>query len=154
MERIVDAADLEARTGTELGVSDWFEVTQTDVSAFAELTGDEFWIHTDPERAASSRFGGTIAHGLYTLSLEPRFRYELVTFAGWPVQLNYGYGRVRFPAPLPVGSRIRMRSILTDAHRASSGWRVTLEQIFEREGGDRPACVAEAILHLFDDPGD
>lgn len=154
MESIEDATDLQARTGKELGVSDWFEITQADVTEFAELTGDRFWIHTDPERAASSRFGGTVAHGLFTLSLEPRFRYELVTFAGWPVQLNYGYGKVRFPAPLPVGSRIRMRSVLTGAERASSGWRITLEQTFEREGAERPVCVAEAILHLFDDPED
>ena len=101
--------DVRRLVGNELGVSAWFEITQSDVSAFAQLTGDLFWIHTDVARAAETPWGTTIAHGLYTLSLGPRFMEEIVRWEDLGVMQNYGYERVRFTAPLPVGSRVRAR---------------------------------------------
>lgn len=149
MKRIEDSAQLRDAVGEELGVSDWYAVTQEDVDAFARVTKDEFWLHVDPQKASQSPFGGTIAHGLYTLSLEPMFRYELVSF-GWDVMVNYGFNRVRFPAPVPVGSRIRMRSKVAHVKEETGGWEVTLEQTFEVDGGDKPVCVAEGVLRLID----
>src|SRR3954470_2305757 len=104
--------ELRAKVGEELGVSEWHEVTQERIDAFAEATGDDQWIHVDPERAAQTPFGGTIAHGLYTLSLAPALTSSLLSFDGFAFALNYGYNRIRFPAPLPVGSRIRLRAAL------------------------------------------
>ncbi len=149
MKQIEDVAQLREAVGEELGVSDWYAVTQEDVDAFARVTKDEFWLHVDPQKASQSPFGGTIAHGLYTLSLEPMFRYELVSF-GWEVMVNYGFNRVRFPAPVPVGSRVRMRSKVAQVKKVAGGWEVTLEQTFELDGGDKPVCVAEGVLRLID----
>ena len=101
--------ELKAAVGQELGVSDWYEVTQEAINEFAEVTQDFQWIHVDPERAKETPFGGTIAHGLYTLSLGPKFSYEIFDLQGFAFGVNYGYGKVRFPAPLPVGTRVRMR---------------------------------------------
>ncbi|HKG03892.1 MAG TPA: MaoC family dehydratase, partial [Conexibacter sp.] len=105
--------ELRSRLGQELGVSGWHEVTQEEIDAFAQVTGDDYWIHVDPDRARSTPFGSTIAHGLLTLSLGPRFSYEIYEVTGVAFGVNYGFGRVRFPAPLPVGSRVRMRATLT-----------------------------------------
>jgi acyl dehydratase len=101
--------ELKTKIGEELGVSDWHEVTQEAIDAFADATGDHQWIHVDPERASGTPFGDTIAHGLYTLSLGPKLSDALFSIGGFAFGLNYGYGRVRFPAPLPVGSRVRER---------------------------------------------
>ena len=95
--------ELKAAVGQELGVSDWYEVTQEAINEFAEVTQDFQWIHVDPERAEETPFGGTIAHGLYTLSLGPKFSYEIFDLQGFAFGVNYGYDKVRFPAPLPVG---------------------------------------------------
>ena len=141
--------DLRARVGQELGVSDWHEVTQSAIDAFAEATGDHQWIHVDPERAKETPFGGTIAHGLYTLSLGPQFAYDLFTVEGVAFGLNYGYDKVRFPAPLPVGSRVRMRARLTAVEDVPGGVQFTVTQTFEREGGDKPVCVAESLSRVY-----
>jgi acyl dehydratase len=141
--------DLRANVGEELGVSSWYEVTQDDIDAFAGVTGDRQWIHVDPERAADTPFGGTIAHGLYTLSLGPRFTYELFSVDGFAFALNYGFGKVRFPAPLPVGSRVRMRATLSNVEDVPGGVQVTVTQTFEREGGDKPVCVAESLVRFY-----
>ncbi|QEC46643.1 MaoC family dehydratase [Baekduia soli] len=141
--------ELKSRVGEELGVSDWFEVTQESVDAFAETTGDHQWIHVDPERAKDTPFGGTIAHGLYTLSLGPRFSYALFEIRGAAFGLNYGYDRVRFPAPLPIGSRVRMRATLSAAVEVPGGVQFTVTQTFEREGGDKPVCVADAVARYY-----
>jgi acyl dehydratase len=140
--------ELEAAVGQELGASSWLTVGQDEIDAFARATGDDYWIHTDPERAGRSPLGGTIAHGLLTLSLGPRLMYEVVAFEGFAVSMNLGYDRVRFPAPLPAGSRVRMRAALTAVRLGDGGARVSLTQTFEREGADRPVCVAEFLLHL------
>jgi acyl dehydratase len=141
--------ELRGKVGEELGVSSWREVTQEDVDAFADVTGDHQWIHVDPERAAQTPFGGTIAHGLFTLSLGPAFGYELFSVEGFAFALNYGYGRVRFPAPLPVGAKVRMRATLSGVDDVSGGVQVTVTQTFEREGGDKPVCVAESLARFY-----
>jgi acyl dehydratase len=141
--------ELKSRVGEELGVSDWHEVTQDKIDAFAEVTGDDQWIHIDPERAKETPFGGTIAHGYYTLSLAPRFSYDLFKLDGVAFGLNYGLGKVRFPAPLPVGDKVRMRMELQDVADIPGGAQITMKLTFEREGGDKPVCVAESLSRVY-----
>lgn len=141
--------EIVAKIGEELGVTAWHEVTQEAINTFADVTNDPQWIHVDPVRAAQSPFGGTIAHGLYTLSLAPGFCAELFSLEGVAIGMNYGYERVRFPAPLLVGSRVRMRATLSAAEEAMGGYRVTITGVFETEDGDKPVCVAEMIFRLF-----
>ena len=144
--------EVKAAVGQELGVSDWYEVTQATIDEFAEVTGDHQWIHVDPERAAQTPFGGTIAHGLFTLSLGPKFSYEVMDMQGFAFGVNYGYGKVRFPAPLPVGSKVRMRAALTNVDDVPGGIQITVTQTFEREGEEKPVCVAESLARLFSAP--
>ncbi len=141
--------ELKTRVGDELGVSDWREVTQADIDKFAEVTGDDQWIHVDPERAKDTPFGGTIAHGYYTLSLAPVFSYELFELTGVAMGINYGANKVRFPAPLPVGSKVRMRMTLQDVTDIPGGAQTTMLLTFEREGGDKPVCVAETLSRVY-----
>ena len=141
--------ELKAKIGEELGVSEYIEVTQAAVDAFAEATNDHQWIHVDPERAKDTPFGGTIAHGLYTLSLGPQFSYGLFDMQGFAFGLNYGYGKVRFPAPVPVGSRLRMRASLTAVDDVPGGVQFTVTQTFEIEGGQKPVCVAESLARAY-----
>jgi len=147
MEQLVfrDVDTLRARVGEELGVSAWYAVTQEAVDAFAQLTGDHQWIHVDRERAAASPFGTTIAHGLLTLSIGPRFLTELVTIDLGGFGLNYGYDRVRFPAPLRVGARVRMRLTLSAVTDVPGGIQVAFLETFEVEGEAKPVCVAEVL---------
>jgi acyl dehydratase len=141
--------EVKAHVGQELGVSDWQQVTQEDIDRFAEVTGDDQWIHVDVERAKQTPFGGTIAHGYYTLSLAPTFSYRLFTFEGFSFAMNYGLNRVRFPAPLPVGSRVRMRAKLAAVDDVPGGAQITTDLTFEREGGDKPVCVAESLVRVY-----
>lgn len=138
-------AGIRSWVGQELGVSNWYDVGQDVVDAFADCTGDFQWIHVDPERAEASPFGGTIAHGLFTLSLGPKFAGELFNVEGFGFGLNYGYDRVRYPAPLPVGSRVRMRAELLSAEDVQGGVQIVVRQTFELEGSEKPVCVADAI---------
>jgi acyl dehydratase len=149
MRTITGLDELKAAEGEELGTSDWHEVTQEAIDAFADATGDHQWIHVDPQRAKDTPFGGTIAHGLYTLSLGPQFTYALFEVQGVAFGLNYGYNKVRYPAPLPVGSRVRMRATLTAADEIPGGLQMTVTQTFEREGGDKPVCVAESVSRVY-----
>ena len=149
MLTITGVEDLKARAGDELGVSEWYLVTQEEIDAFADTTGDHQWIHVDVERAADTPFGGTIAHGLYTLSLGPRFTFEVFTIDGFAFGLNYGYNKVRFPAPLPVGTRVRMRATLSAVDDVPGGVQITITETFEREGGDKPVCVAESVARMY-----
>ena len=144
--------EVKAAVGQELGVSDWYEVTQATIDQFAQVTGDHQWIHVDPERAAQTPFGGTIAHGLFTLSLGPKFSYEIMDMQGFAFGVIYGYGKVRFPAPLPVGSKVRMRAALTNVDDVPGGIQITVTQTFEREGEEKPVCVAESLARLFSAP--
>jgi acyl dehydratase len=141
--------EVRAWVGRELGISEWHRVTQEDIDAFADVTGDHQWIHVDPERAAATPFGGTIAHGYYTLSLAPRFIYAMYTLEGFAFGLNYGLNKVRFPAPLPVGDRVRMRASLLSVDDVSGGAQITVQLTFEREGGDKPVCVAETLSRVY-----
>jgi acyl dehydratase len=149
MLTITGIDELKAKVGEELGVSDWHEVTQDEIDAFAEATGDHQWIHVDAERAAQTPFGGTIAHGLLTLSLGPQFTYQSYSLEGFAFGLNYGYDRVRFPAPLPVDSRVRMRATLTSVDDVPGGIQMKVTQTFEIEGGEKPVCVAEQLVRLY-----
>jgi acyl dehydratase len=149
MTTITGMEELRAAEGTELGVTDWQEVTQEEVDAFADATGDRQWIHVEPERAAQTPFGGTIAHGLYTLSIAPVLTSSLLSFDGFAFALNYGYNRVRFPAPLPVGARVRLRATLAAVEVIPGGAQITIVQTFEREGSDKPVCVAESLARVY-----
>src|SRR4051812_43220185 len=149
MTTITGLDGLRRANGTELGVTDWHEGTQAVGEAVADATGDHQWIHVDPQRAAQSPLGGTIAHGLYTLSLAPAMTSKLLSFEGFAFALNYGYNRVRFPAPLPVGSRVRMRATLANVEAIPGGAQITIVQTFEREGGDKPVCVAESLARVY-----
>jgi acyl dehydratase len=149
MRTITGLEELKAAEGEVLGTSDWHEVTQKDVNTFADVTGDHQWIHVDIERAKETPFGGTIAHGLYTLSLGPQFSYAMFEISGIAFGINYGYDKVRFPAPLPVGSKVRMRATLTKAEDVPGGVQFTVTQTFEREGGDKPVCVAESLSRVY-----
>jgi acyl dehydratase len=141
--------EVKAYVERELGISDWHLVTQERIDRFAEVTGDDQWIHVDPERARESPFGGTIAHGYYTLSLAPRFSYDMFKFEGFAFGVNYGLNRVRFPAPLPVGEKVRMRAKLEAVEEIPGGAQITTELTFEREGGEKPVCVAESLARVY-----
>jgi acyl dehydratase len=141
--------DLRTRTGDELGVSDWHEVPQATIDAFAEVTGDRQWIHTDAERARTSQFGGTIAHGYYTLALAPTLLDEVLPLDQFTFAVNYGLDKLRFPAPLPVGDRVRMRVRLDRVVDFDGGATLTLTLTFERAGGDRPVAVAQTLYRVF-----
>jgi acyl dehydratase len=149
MRTITGMDELKRAEGEELGTSDWHEVTQADIDAFAEVTGDHQWIHVDPERARDTPFGGTIAHGYYTLSLAPRFTEQIVRFDGFAFAVNYGLNKVRFPAPVPVGSRVRMSAKLASLEEVPGGAQITMALTFEREGGDKPICVAETLARVY-----
>ena len=140
---------LRSRVGEELGLSDWHTVTQAHIDAFASATDDYERIHVDPERAKETPWGVTIAHGLYTLSLGPKFLYEMFSTEDIPLALNYGFDKVRFISPLPVGSRVRMRATLLAVEDTAQGVRTRVQQTFEREGQDKPVCVAESLVMYF-----
>ena len=144
--RMDELADL---VGSELGVSDWQVVTQDQVNLFADATGDHQWIHVDPERARSGPFGQTIAHGFLTLALQPALLHDLALVDGYRLAVNYGLNRVRFPAPVPVGARIRARAILKAAEAVAGGTQVVLESTVEVEGQDKPGCVAETVTRYY-----
>jgi acyl dehydratase len=140
---------LREAAGTDLGYSDWVLVDQDRVNRFADATGDHQWIHVDVERAKTGPFGGTIAHGYLTLSLVVPLMGELFQVAGVRMGINYGVNRVRFPAPLPVGSRIRAHGEVLSVEEVSGGVQVVNRVTVEREGGDKPVCVAETVVRLL-----
>jgi acyl dehydratase len=138
----------ELRPGLELGPSEWKSVEQERIDAFAAATEDHQWIHVDPERAASGPFGSTIAHGYLTLALLVPFAYELLPVEGG-MAINYGLDRVRFPAPLPVGSRVRARMRVEDVAEVEGGVQVKLAATVERAGGEKPVCAAEVLFRYY-----
>jgi acyl dehydratase len=145
----VTVQSLPGLAGKDLGRSRWVEITQEQIDVFARLTGDEQWIHVDPERARSGPFGATVAHGFFTLSLSTGLLYELLHVEGASQILNYGLNRVRFPAPNPVGSRIRMALTCTAVDEVTGGYQVTFGLLFEREGQVKPVCVAELLFRYY-----
>ena len=138
---------LRSLIGQEVGPSDWREVTQADIDTFAELTGDHQWIHTDTERAArESPFGTTVAHGNLTLSLIDGFRPELVESSGFQLGVNYGWNKVRFPAPVITGSRVRAKAEVLSVEEVAGGWWQVVQRLtVEAEGTEKPVCVAESV---------
>jgi acyl dehydratase len=152
VKRVVNGLEeLEILVGTDLGTSDWLTVTQDMVDTFSEVTGDHQWIHLDVERARRELpFGGPIVQGLLTLSLIVRFRYEILELRGVTRFINYGYDRVRFTAPIPVGSRLRATQSLLVAERiAPDVLRTKSKFIMEAEGLEKPVCIAEAITLVY-----
>jgi acyl dehydratase len=147
----VSLRELESRVGQEVGVSPWVEMSQARIDEFARATEDFQWIHVDPQKAKTSPFGTTIAHGFLTLSMLPRLSESTFEFSDRKMGVNYGLNKVRFTAPVPAGSRIRGRFVLAryekiEGNGVQTTWAVTME----REGGDKPVCVAEAISrHYF-----
>jgi acyl dehydratase len=136
--------------GDEFGPSSWLEITQERIDGFAEATGDHQWIHVDPEQAAQGPFGTTIAHGFLTLSLLVKFIDEVRPSAGeFRMGINYGVNRVRFPAPVPVGSRLRAHFKVLEVTDVEGGIQVVTEGTVEREGGEKPVCVAEMVSRHY-----
>lgn len=143
---IFDGPDqVRAAIGRHVGYSEWVEITQDRIDAFADATGDQQWIHVDPVRAAQGPYGATIAHGYLTLSLLPALSAQVMEIRGFSMMVNYGLGKVRFPAPVPVGSRIRAGVEFSALEERASGWQLTTVQSVEIDGGTRPAVVAETI---------
>lgn len=148
---IVDGrAGLRAKVGEDLPAGDWLEITQDRVDAFARCTDDPQWIHVDPERAKAGPFGQTIAHGYLTLSLITRFWERALEVSGFRMTVNYGLDRVRFPAPLPVGSRIRAHFRVDTVTEVESGLQVQVTATIEREGHAKPVCVAQTLVRFYD----
>jgi acyl dehydratase len=140
---------LRGAVGTHLGFSDWMEITQERIDRFAEATGDRQWIHVDPERAKDGPFGTTIAHGYLTLSITNLFLPQLLRVPAAKLGVNYGANKVRFPAPVPVGSRVRMGAEIIDVQDVPGGVQVTARNTMEIEGHDKPGCVVEAISRFL-----
>jgi acyl dehydratase len=150
MRTIPRLGDLKSMVGEELAVSNWFMVDQPRINQFADATGDHQWIHVDPDRAASGPFGATIAHGFLTLSMLPLFIQDALRFDDVRMSVNYGLNRVRFTAPVPVGSELRARFRLVGIEDvAGQGMQVTMEATIERKGSDKPVCVAETISRRY-----
>jgi acyl dehydratase len=150
MTTITGLEELKQYDGKELGTSDWHEVTQEDINQFADVTGDHQWIHVDVERAKETPFKGTIAHGYYTLSLAPALSDEIFQLEGIAFGINYGLNKVRFPAPLPVGGKVRMTAKVASLDTIQGGAQMVLELTFEHEGGEKPVCVAESVVRLYE----
>ena len=148
MRTFASLEDFVAAKGESLGFSDWHKITQEQVSAFADATGDHQWIHIDTERAASGPFGGTIAHGYLTVSLLPVLSVEIFRILGLTMGINYGLDRVRFPAPVPVGARIRAGATLRDVKETSLGQLCYSRVTVEVEGQSKAACVADTVTLL------
>ena len=143
------AEELRAGIGEPLGPSGWLEVDQKRIDLFADATGDHQWIHVDPERAASGPFGSTIAHGYLTLSLLPSLVPQIMLVEGMRMGINYGTDKVRFPAPVPVGSRLRATAVITSVTEVGEGVQVAATVTVEREGAEKPVCVAESVSRYY-----
>jgi acyl dehydratase len=150
MKTIESLAELPALVGQEVSVSDWITITQEQINLFAQATGDHQWIHVDVERAKTGPFGAPIAHGFLTLSLVPKFFETAFHIRDSRMGVNYGLNKVRFTAPVPVGSRLRGRMKLLAADPIdNNGYQMTWQVTIEREGSDRPVCIAESLSRRF-----
>lgn len=145
----LDLDELKAKVGSHLGYSSWHTITQEQVNLFADATNDHQWIHVDPERAKAGPFGTTVAHGYFTLSLGPSLLAEVLAVDGPRFAVNYGLNRVRFPAPVPVGSKLRCGASLESVEDVEGGCQVTLKLTFEVEGAAKPSCVAEIVFRYY-----
>ena len=149
MKKFKDLAEFVAAEGSQLGPTEWLEITQSRVDLFADATDDHQWIHVDPERAAGGPFGGTIAHGLLTLSLLPHFTHQLYTVDNVAMAINYGYNKVRFITPVRVGARLRARAQISTVNRLDNAVQAALAVTVEIEGSDKPAAIAESIVRFI-----
>jgi acyl dehydratase len=149
VKKFSDLDEFIAAQGSQLGPTDWLEVTQERVNLFADATDDHQWIHVDPEKAAGGPFGGTIAHGLLTLSLLPHFMHQLYTVDKVAMAINYGYNKVRFITPVKVGAKIRARAELTKVDELDGAVQATMTTTVEIEGSEKPAAVAESIVRFI-----
>ncbi len=149
MKTYQNPAELKSLVGSEIGVSDWMTIEQSRIDQFAAVTGDDQWIHVDPKRAASGMFGSTVAHGFLTLSLLPFFIRSSHKVLGARMSVNYGLNRVRFPAPVPVNSRLRAHFKLLSYEEIEGGVQLITEVTVEREGQSKPVCVAESVGRLY-----
>ncbi len=149
MKTYQDVAELKALVGLPIGVSDWLTIDQMRIDQFAAVTGDDQWIHVDPVRAANGMFGSTVAHGFLTLSLLPFFIRSSHKINGARTSVNYGLNRVRFPAPVPVNSRLRAHFKLLSFEPIEGGVQLITEVSVEREGQTKPVCVAESVGRLY-----
>ena len=148
---VVSGVDgLKGIVGQHIGYSHWHEVTQEQINLFAEATGDHQWIHVDPERAKSGPFGGTIAHGYLTLALGPYFLPKMWDVAGFSMGVNYGCEKVRFPSPVPVGSKVRCGATVDAVDDIPGGASVTLTLTFECESAPKPSCVAQVVYRYYE----
>lgn len=146
---IVGIEDLRAIAGTHLGTSDWLTVDQSRISAFAKVTRDEQWIHVDPVRAEDGPFGATVAHGMLTLSLCSSLLWEVAVIEGMGPAINYGLNKVRFPAPLLVGSRVRMHVSVSEVTEIKRGVEVVYHLTYETQGETKPPCVADLVFRYY-----
>lgn len=149
MKVFEDLNEFSAALGTQLGPTEWLEITQDRVALFADATDDHQWIHVDPERAANGPFGATIAHGLLTLSLLPRFSAQLYRVDGVALAVNYGYNKVRFITPVKVGAKIRARGEVTAINQLDGAVQATMTITVEIEDSEKPAAVAESIVRYI-----
>ena len=150
MKTFQTLAELAACVGQDVAVSDWLTITQQQVNLFADATGDHQWIHVDPEKAAKGPFGGPIAHGFLTLSLIPKFFESSFEIVGSRMGVNYGLNKVRFTAPVPVGSRLRARmKLLAALPIENDGMQMMWQVTVEREGSAKPVCVAESLVRRY-----
>ena len=150
MSTTTTMAELPGLVGTELGSSDWHEVTQDHVNLFADATGDHQWIHVDVERAkAESPFGGPIAHGYLTLSLLIPMYSQVLTVSDATMGVNYGLNKVRFPSPVPVGAKVRLTASLKSVEEVTGGLQLTMAAVIEREGAEKPVCIAEPVFRAY-----
>jgi acyl dehydratase len=141
--------EVRAHVGKELGVSDWWQITQQQTDLFGQVTGDNAPIHVDPQMAAETPFGGTIAHGYHTLALGAGFSQTMFAVRGFDVVVNYGLNRVRFPAPVRVGARVRMTAMLDSVSELPGGIQIVTGEVFEAEGVEKPVCVAEVVRRMY-----
>ena len=149
MKKFKDLAEFVAAEGTQLGPTEWLEITQDRVNLFADATEDHQWIHVDPARAADGPFGGTIAHGLLTLSLLPHFTHRLYSIDNVAMAINYGYNKVRFITPVRVGAKLRARAEIAGVAQLDNAVQATLRTTVEIEGSEKPAAVAESIVRFI-----
>jgi acyl dehydratase len=147
---VASVAELTALTGKHLGYCEWREITQDQINMFADATDDHQWIHIDAERAATGPFGATIAHGFLTLSLLVAMWSEILHFEGVRLGINYGLNKVRFPSPVPAGSRIRAGATLVSVETVADGsLQIVVDFVIEREGAEKPCCIAQGLYRLY-----
>lgn len=149
MTTTVDYADVPGLAGTDLGHTEWLEITQDRIDVFADATDDHQWIHVDPERAVDGPFGAPIAHGFLTLSLTVKFWSELFDVTGVTTRVNYGLDKVRFVSPVKVGARVRMNAVIAEVTEVKGGYQFAVDQTIEIEGAERPAVVARGLYRFY-----